>query len=206
MKQLRNWRPYILSDLSFLILVALARFVVHMLANGQYGFHRDELAMFDYARHLDWGFVDFPPLAPFIMRVGYELFGGSLPGVRLFGALAQSLVVLLTGLMARELGGSRWAQVTAAATAAIAPWSLLIGSVLVYTTFDYLWWVLIAYLMIRLLKTENPRWWLAIGAVIGLGMQTKYSIIFLVAGIVTGVILTRTRSAHGCGQACCWPC
>ena len=193
MKSFRMLQKYILSDLGLLILLALARFLVHMLANGQYGFHRDELAMFDYARHLDWGFVDFPPLAPFIMRVGYELFGGSLPGVRLFGALAQSLAVLLAGLIARELGGSRWAQVTAAAAAAIAPWSLLIGSVLVYTTIDYLWWVLIAYLMIRLLKTDNPRWWLAIGAVIGLGMQTKYSIIFLVAGIVTGVILTRAR-------------
>ena len=193
MKSIRKWQKYVLSDLGILILLALARFIMHMIANSQYGFHRDELAMFDYARHLDWGFVDFPPLAPFIMRVGYELFGGSLPGIRLFGALAQSLTVLLAGLMARELGGSRWAQVTAAVAAGIAPWSLLIGSVLVYTTLDYLWWVLIAYLMIRLLKSENPRWWLGIGAVIGLGMQTKYSIVFLIAGIVAGVILTRAR-------------
>jgi len=65
--------------------------------------------------------------------------------------------------------------------------------VLVYTTVDYLWWVLIAYLMIRLLKSENPRWWLGIGAVIGLGMQTKYSIVFLIAGIVAGVILTQAH-------------
>ena len=193
MKSIRVWKEYILSDLGILILLALARFIVHMIANSQYGFHRDELAMLDYARHLDWGFIDFPPLGPFIMRAGYELFGGSLPGVRLFGALAQSVAVLLAGLMARELGGSRWAQVTAALAAWIAPWSLLIGSVLVYTTLDYLWWVLIAYLMIRLLKTDNPRWWLGIGAVIGLGMQTKYSIGFLIAGIVTGVILTRAR-------------
>jgi hypothetical protein len=193
MKLIREWQKYIFSDLGILILLALTRFIMHMIANGQYGFHRDELAMFDYARHLDWGFVDFPPLGPFIMRVGYELFGGSLPGIRLFGALAQSLTVLLAGLMARELGGGRWAQVTAAVAAGIAPWSLLIGSVLVYTTLDYLWWVLIAYLMIRLLKSENPRWWLGIGAVIGLGMQTKYSIVFLISGIVAGVILTRAR-------------
>jgi len=193
MKSIHGWRKFIVSDLGILLLLALARFIMHMIANSQYGFHRDELAMFDYARHLDWGFVDFPPLAPFIMRIGYELFGGSLPGVRLFGALAQSLVVLLAGLMARELGGSRWAQITAAVAAGIAPWSLLIGSVLVYTTLDYLWWVLIAYLMIRLLKSSNPRWWLGIGAVIGLGMQTKYSIIFLIAGVVAGVILTRAR-------------
>jgi hypothetical protein len=193
MKSLRTLKNFVSTDLGILMLLALARFVMHMLANGQYGFHRDELAMLDYARHLDWGFVDFPPLGPFVMRVSYELFGSSLAGVRLFGALAQSLAMLLTGLMARELGGSRWAQIVAAAAAGIAPWSLLLGSVLVYSTLDYLWWVLIAYLVIRLLKSENPIWWLAIGSAIGLGMQTKYSMVFLIAGIVAGVILTRAR-------------
>jgi 4-amino-4-deoxy-L-arabinose transferase-like glycosyltransferase len=193
MKQLRILKNFFTSDLGILILLAFARFLMHMLANGQYGFHRDELAMFDYARHLDWGFIDFPPLAPFVMRIGYELFGGSMAGVRLFGALAQSLATLLAGLMARELGGKRWAQIFAAVAVTISPWSLMLGSVLVYTTYDFLWWVLIAYLMIRLLKSENPRWWLGIGAVIGLGMQTKYSIVFIIAGVVAGVVLTRAR-------------
>jgi 4-amino-4-deoxy-L-arabinose transferase-like glycosyltransferase len=76
---------------------------------------------------------------------------------------------LFTGLMARELGGGRLAQGTAALAVALSPLPLFEGTEFQYTTFDYLWWVLIAYFTIRLLKTENPRWWLAIGAATGLG-------------------------------------
>ncbi len=193
MKPLRRLQNFIATDLGILFMLSLALFLMHMLFNGQYGYHRDELAMLDYARHLDWGYIDFPPLAPFVMRIGYELFGSAPAGVRLFGALAQSISMLLAGLMARELGGTRWAQAVAAVAVAISPWSLLLGSVLIYSTLDFLWWVLIAYLVIKLLKSDNPRWWLPIGAVLGLGMQTKYSMVYLIAGVVVGVILTRAR-------------
>ena len=101
--------------------------------------------------------------------------------------------MLLAGLMARELGGKRWAQVAAAIATAIAPYALLSGVLFHYSSFDYLWWVLIAYLMIRLLKSGDPRGWLGIGAAIGVGLMTKYTMIFLVAGIVVGVILTPAR-------------
>src|SRR4030067_3000988 len=78
------------TDIGVLILLALALFTLHMFTNGQYGFHRDELEMIDNARHLDWGFVDYPPLTPFLTRVALQLFGPSLVGVRLVAALAES--------------------------------------------------------------------------------------------------------------------
>jgi 4-amino-4-deoxy-L-arabinose transferase-like glycosyltransferase len=101
--------------------------------------------------------------------------------------------MLLAGLMARELGGARFAQIVAALAAVIAPIALAGGVVLTYSNFDYLWWVLIAYLMIRLLKSDDPRWWLGIGAVFGLGLMTKYTILVLAAGVAVGVVLTRAR-------------
>jgi hypothetical protein len=101
--------------------------------------------------------------------------------------------MLLAGLMTRELGGSRPAQLLSALAVAIAPVSLIQGSLFQYVSFDYLWWVLLAYLAIRLLKSDDPRWWLALGAVIGLGMLTKYTIAFCVAGLVGGLILTQAR-------------
>lgn len=181
------------TDISPLILLALGLLTLHMLTNGQYGFHRDELALIDNARHLDWGFVDYPPLTPFVARVALEVFGPSLVSVRLFAALAASLTMLLAGLMTRELGGSRFAQIVAALAAAIAPIAFAGGALLTYSDFDYLWWVLIAHLMIRLLKSDNPRWWLGIGAAFGLGMLTKYTILVLAAGVAVGVVLTRAR-------------
>jgi hypothetical protein len=122
-----------------------------------------------------------------------DLFGPSLAGVRFFAALAQAAALVLSGLMARQLGGGRAAQIVAALAVAVAPVSLAAGALIQYVSFDYLWWVAIAYLTIRLLKSEDARWWLAIGAAIGLGMMTKYTMVFLVAGVIAGVLLTPTR-------------
>ena len=165
----------------------------HMLTNGRYGFHRDELQVLSDARHLDWGFVPYPPLTPFVERIGLSMFGLSLVGLRLFSVIAQAIVILVTGLMARELGGGRLAQVTAALAVALSTLPLFEGTEFQYTTFDYLWWALIAYFVIRLLKTEDPRWWLAIGATIGVGFQTKYTMGFFLCGLLGGVLLTGAR-------------
>lgn len=191
MKTTRSRTP--LNDTSVLIMLALARLLLHLFTNGQYGFHRDELAILDDGRFLAWGYVAYPPLTPFIGRIAVELFGPSLVGFRFFSALAQSTGMVFTGLMACELGGRRRAQIVAALAAAIAPMSLIMGAMFQYIAFDYLWWVLLAYAVIRLLKSDDPRWWLAIGATIGLGMMTKYTIVFFVAGLVVGALLTPAR-------------
>jgi 4-amino-4-deoxy-L-arabinose transferase-like glycosyltransferase len=167
--------------------------IVVVFASQQYGFHRDELAFLDNGQHLAWGYVEYPPLAPFLAHIALALFGLSLVGIRLFPIAAVCLVLLLTGLMARELGGSRRAQIVAGLAAVTAPVLLFDGLFFSYETFDYLWWVVIAYLMIRLLKSGNPRWWLAIGAAVGLGAMTKYTIAFDVIGIAAGVIFTPAR-------------
>ncbi len=187
------WRQIIFSDVGILALLALVKLLLHTITNDQYEFHRDELATLDYARTLDWGYVDFPPFSPFVARIALELFGPSIVGVRLFVALAQSIAMLLAGLIARELGGSRWAQIVAALAVAGAPSSLVLSTFFGYVSFDYLWWVLTAYLMIRLLKSDDARWWLAIGVAIGLGMMTKYTMAFFAAGIVGGILLTDAR-------------
>jgi len=173
--------------------VAACVAALHIATNGRYGFHRDELQFLSDARHLDWGFVAYPPMTPFLERVSMSLFGLSLAGLRLFSVLFQTAALIVTALMAKELGGGRLAQVTAALSVALSGLPMFEATEFQYSSFDYLWWVLIAYFVIRLLKSENPRWWLAIGAVIGLGLLTKYSIVFYVAGLLAGLALTRVR-------------
>lgn len=173
--------------------IAGAVALIHVLTNGRYGFHRDELQTLSDALHMDWGFVAYPPFTPFVERISLSLFGLSLAGLRMLSVVAQAIVVVITGLMARELGGSRLAQVTAALAAGLAPLALFEGTEFQYTTFDYLWWVLIAYFVIRLLKSDNPRWCLAIGGAIGMGFMTKYTMGFFVPGIVGGLLLTGAR-------------
>ena len=99
--------------------------VAHMLTNGQYGFHRDEWQFLSDAQHLDWGFVPYPPLTAALEWLGLKMFGLSLVGLRLFSVLAQVLVIFASGLMARDLGGGRRAQMFAALAVALSPVPLL---------------------------------------------------------------------------------
>ena len=181
------------GDTAILLCIAAVIGLLHVLTNGRYGFHRDELQFLSDARHLDWGFVAYPPVTPFLERIGLSLFGVSLVGLRLFSVIAQSVAIVVTGLMTRELGGGRLAQIAAAVSVALSPLPLFEGTEFQYSSFDYLWWVLIAYFVVRLLKSDDARWWLAIGAVIGIGLETKYTILFYIAGILGGMILTPAR-------------
>ncbi len=181
------------ADTVPLLAIAAAVTLAHLATNNRYGFHRDELQFLSDALHLDWGFVPYPPLTPFVERISLAIFGLSMVGLRLFSVVAQAVAIVVTGLMARELGGGRVAQITAALAIAIAPFPLFQGTEFQYSSFAYLWWVLIAYFVICLLKTENPRWWLAIGMTVGVGLQTKYDIAFFVAGILGGLLLTPSR-------------
>jgi hypothetical protein len=181
------------TDTWVLVGIAASVAVAHLLTNGRYGFHRDELQVLSDARHLDWGFVPYPPLTPVVERISMSMFGLSLVGLRLASVMAQAILVVVAGLMARELGGGRLAQVAATLAVALAPLTIFEGTEFQYTTFDNLWWVLIAYFVIRLLKTEDPRWWLGIGAAIGLGFQTKYTMGFFLCGVMGGLLLTGAR-------------
>ena len=185
---------FLSSDIAILVLLALARILLQVFTNGQYGFHQDELVTLDAAaHHLAWGYVAWPPVTPFLARVALDLFGPSPIGLRSFAVLAEGIVMLLAGLMIRDLGGRRWAQILGAVTVATTPLSIVQGGLFQYETLDYFCWVLLAFLVIRLLKSKNPHWWLGIGAAIGLGMLTKYTIAFSVAGLIVGILVTNRQ-------------
>ena len=183
-----------MSDRGLAILLALgaAVVVVHLLTGGRYGLHRDELATLDDARHLAWGYVAYPPVTPFFGWLSLKLFGTSLTGFRFFASVSVSVAVVLTGLMARELGGRTGAQAIAASAA--IPFALGAGSLMQYVAFDYLAWVVCSYFFVRLCRSHDPRWWLAIGACVGLGMLTKYSMVVCAFAIATGALFTDLRA------------
>jgi hypothetical protein len=179
------------GDLAILIGVAAVTLVIHTLTDGRYGFHRDELATLDDARHLAWGYVAYPPVTPFFGRLSLELFGTSLAGFRFFAALADAVGVVIAGLIAHQLGGRRCAQCLTALAA--ASFCLGAGTLMQYVSFDYLFWVLTAYFVARLLSSDDPRWWIGVGGSIGLGMLTKYSMLVCVASVVFVVLVTNLR-------------
>src|SRR5246127_3098541 len=133
------------SDTSIVLAIAATVALLHIFTNGRYGFHRDELQFLSDARHLDWGFVAYPPFTPFVERISLAIFGVSLVGLRLFSVITQSAAIVVTGLMARDLGGGRLAQITAALAVALSALPLFEGTGVQYSSFDYLWWTLAAW-------------------------------------------------------------
>src|SRR5215467_1139843 len=121
---LKRITDFLKSGTGIVLLIAIVRVVLHSLTNGQYGFHRDELQTIDDARHLDWGFVAYPPITPLIGRLELILFGTSLIGFRFFAAVIVSLAMVVTALLAKELGGGSREQILAAVAAGISPASL----------------------------------------------------------------------------------
>ena len=173
--------------------LAAAVLIIHGLTLGRYGYFIDELYYLACAEHLSFGYVDHPPLSILVLAAVRSAFGSSLAVIRLVPALAGAGTVVVTGLMARELGGGRFAQGLAALTVLIAPAYLAMSGFYSMNAFDVLFWAVCAYILIRVLKTNRAELWLVFGAVAGLGLQNKISIGFLGFGVVVGLLLTRER-------------
>jgi len=136
---------------------ALIKLLLHLYAARNYGYFIDELYYLACAQHLAWGYVDHPPLIAFIAKVARVLFGDSLQAIRLFPALAGAAKVVLTGFIARELGGSRFAQGLSAISVLVAPEFLAIDNWLSMNAFEPLFWMGCVFVIIRIIKTGDQK-------------------------------------------------
>ena len=176
-----------------LVLIAAGVVVVLAAFSSGYGYHRDELYFIAAGEHLDWAYADQGPLTPLIARAMTEIAPGSLTVLRLPSALAAGGIVLLTGLLARELGGTRRAAVIAAACAAVATIVLFTGHLLSTSTFDLLAWTAITWLCVRAVRTGDDRLWLVAGGVLGIALLNKPLPAFLALGLFAGVAIAGPR-------------
>jgi hypothetical protein len=176
-----------------LISLALATVLIHFLSNGGYGYFRDELYAIACSKHLAWGYVDQPPFSEFVLALSGRLLGYSLFALRLLPAVCGGLVALLVGLIAREVGGARWAQALAATAFIIGGVYLAIDNYYSMNCFDHLFWALAIYLLVRILKGGDTRLWVLMGLVAGLGLENKYSMGFFGIGLIVGLALTPAR-------------
>ncbi|MGH2988125.1 MAG: glycosyltransferase family 39 protein, partial [Solirubrobacterales bacterium] len=158
-----------------------------------YGYHRDELYFLAAGEHLDWGFADQGPLTPLIARAMSEITPDSLTVLRLPSAVAAGLTVLLTGLLARELGGNRRAQAIAGGCAAVSVIVLFTGHLLSTSTFDLLVWTALTWLAVRAIRTRDDRLWFIAGVVLGIGLLNKPLPAFLALGMLAGVAIAGPR-------------
>jgi len=167
--------------------------LIHCLTNRRYLYFRDELYYLACSRHLDLGYVDMAPLSAWLLRLQCILFGHSLFALRLFPALAGALTVALTGAIARELGGRKWAMALACTASMSALVYLGLGNFYSLNVFEPLFWMGCVYLLVRLINGGSPKLWLWFGVTAGLGLENKHSMAFFGAGLTSALLLTPER-------------
>src|SRR6266404_6487204 len=191
---LNSKRQSFLADgMLIVLLLAFANFLLHLYFNNRYGYFRDEFDYMACGDHLGWGYVDQPPLIPFLIHVCRALLGDSLRSIRFIPALASSLLIVQTAAIARELGGRRYALLLSAICALIAPQYLSNGSLLGTNCLEPILWMGCAYFAILAIQRNDPRYWLWFGVVAGIGLEEKYSIALFGLGLVVGLLLTEQR-------------
>lgn len=173
--------------------IAAAKLLLHLLTAARYGIFRDEMYYLACAQRLAWGYVDHPPMTVFLAWLARHLFGESELAIRLLPALAGAAMVWLTGKLAREMGGGRFAQALAALAVVVVPVYLILHHWLTDNVFEQLIWTGCIWLVVRAINTGDPRYWLWFGVLAGLGFETKYSIAFLLLGLLVGVLLGPER-------------
>ncbi len=174
-----------------LILLPAAKLLLHLATFRGYGLFRDEFYYIACSKRLAFGYVDQPPLAMVLLAVQRTLFGDSLLALRLLPALAGALTVLVVGLLARELGGGRFAQTLAMTAVGIE--FLGVFHVFSMNCFDVLIWATAAYVLALIVKGSRPQLWLLLGALLGLGLQNKISVLWLGAGLAVALAATSER-------------
>src|SRR5713226_734465 len=186
-------QPFLADGMLIVLFLALANFLLHLYFNNRYGYFRDEFNYMACGDHLAWGYVDHPPLIPFLIKLSRLLLGDSLRSIRIVPALATSSAVVLTAMIARELGGRRFAMVFSALAFITVPIYLNDGSVMTTNCLEPLFWMGCVYFAILAIKRDDPRYWLWFGAVAGIGLEEKYSIAVLGFSLVLGLLLTEQR-------------
>lgn len=179
--------------LRLLLTLAGVSFAAHMLVAGNYGYFRDELYYIADGWHLQLGYVDQPLLMGWLAALVRMTIGDSLVAIHIIPALACALLVLVTGLVARELGGGRVAQVVAGIAALFAPDYMATGALFSMDVLDQLWWALATLIVTRMLRRDEPRLWLPVGLVAAVALLTKLTVLFFGLALVIALLVTPER-------------
>jgi 4-amino-4-deoxy-L-arabinose transferase-like glycosyltransferase len=190
-----RWRATsTLASITGLLLgLAAAKIILQVGGIRSYGFFRDELYYMACGEHLAWGYVDQPPLIALVAWIARHVFGHSIVGLRIFPVLAGAAVVFLTGIFARELGGGRLAQSVAAVSILFAPAFLAFDSFFSMNAFEPLFWLLCAWIVVRIVRGATPKLWLVFGIVAGLGLENKHTMLVFGFALAAGLLLTGER-------------
>ncbi len=175
-------------------LAALA-IAIHFATNifTPYGIHRDEFLYLAMGRHLHLWSMEFPPAIALLAQFSHTLLGDSLFAIRFLPALAAGALVYLAATIARHLGGGNFSRILTALAVLCSPLFLRAGNLFQPVVFDQLAWTVAFYALVRLVQTENTKWWLWFGVAAGLGLLMKFSAVFFGTAALAAIIVSPQR-------------
>lgn len=184
-----------MSGVAIALYISILDLAIHLRIANNYGYFRDELYYIVAGHHLAFGYVDFPPVIAVLAAFLNVVAGDSLFSIHVVPALAGSAIVVLSSMMAKELGGGRRAQVLAAVAAMFSA-SFAVSSIFSMDVLDMLWWSVLSLLLIKIIKAENkdPRLWVIFGLFAGIGLMTKLTIAFFLVSLLIALVVSAKRS------------
>lgn len=178
---------------AIIIYFALLKLILHLLFNTGYGYFRDEFYYIACAENLAFGYVDHPPLIALLTKIWVSIAGNSVYAIRILPSIAGAAIVLLTGLITRELGGGKFALVLAGTAALFSPVLIIQSGYLSLNAFDILIWTAALYVLVLIIKYDLEKYWIIFGILAGIGLMNKISVLFLGFGVGVGLLLTVNR-------------
>jgi hypothetical protein len=177
-----------------ILCLALMKLLLHFLTNTNYELHRDAFLYLSLADHPDWGYFSVPPAIAALANITQFLFGDSVFSIRLFPALMGAASVVFIGLIVKELGGKTWAILLACSAFILSPAFLRSNTLFQPVSFDQFFWLLTGYFMVKLLKHNDPKYWIHLGVTWGAAFLTKYAIVFMAFAALLALLCTPQRS------------
>jgi hypothetical protein len=182
-----------LESIKTLSILGLGLIAAHLIIGSNSSIFRDEFYYIACANHPDFGYVDQPPLCAIVLGIWKTIFGDSLISIRILPSLTHALLMLVTALIVSEMGGSKFAQILAALCVLFAPGYLGVSSFYSMNSFDLLFWAFLFYIFVRIINDDNSKLWIWFGAIAGVGLMNKISVLFLLAGIIPAMLLVPQR-------------
>lgn len=167
--------------------------ILHSLSIGRYGIHRDEFLHLALGEHLSFGYMEVPPFIAFVARISTILFGDSTASIRVIPSLFSALTAMLAMYTVKTIGGRHFAIAATGLMLCLSPAMLATGYLLQPVVFDQFWWTLILCSLILYFHKENDKYLLATGAAAGIGLLTKYAILFLILSVVVALLISKKR-------------
>jgi hypothetical protein len=176
-----------------IIFFAVAKLLIHLFTYSNFELHRDAYLYYAYSENLAWGYVAVPPSIAVVAKLATLILGNTTFALRFFPAVIGGMNLIIIGLAVKKLGGKNIAIILVSLAYLLSTSYLHTNALFQPVCFNHFYWLMSGYLILLMVKQDNPKMWLWIAIVFGLGFLNKYSIVFLYTAFAVSLLISKYR-------------